>query len=245
MQNDISWHKFDNLHEQSQTLAQRVAEDINRCLDLKQQATLCVPGGNTPVLFLNALSHTELDWSRVTVILNDERWVPLSDAKSNLAMLQSQLQQHKAKAVKLIEFCPCLNTPQENSNREREQFLAAFNADYFNEDNANNRESLSIDICVVGMGEDGHIASLFPNMPGLAAALNSSLSPALISADPPNKEARVSLNLSALLNAQHHYLLITGNAKQQIIQEEQATQIEQYPIGYLISKTSLAIYYSD
>jgi 6-phosphogluconolactonase/glucosamine-6-phosphate isomerase/deaminase len=167
--------------------------------------------------------------------------VPLSNAKSNLAMLQCKLQQHKAKAAKLIGFCPCL----ENSQVEREQFLAEFNTTNYPKHNSNNRERLTIDICVLGMGEDGHIASLFPDMPGLSAALDTSLSPELISANPANKEARVSLNLSALLSAHYHYLLITGKTKQQIIQEEQATQIEQYPIGHLIAQTSLMIYYSD
>lgn len=236
MKNDISWHNFTSLQTQSLALAQRVSEDLKRCLDAKKKATLCVPGGNTPALFLEALSQIECDWSSVTVLLNDERWVPLSDAKSNLAMLQSKLQQNKAKEAKLIGFCP----PLENAHMEREQFLKRFNTQYFKES-----EPLCIDVCVLGIGEDGHTASLFPNMPDLSRALDTSLPPALISADPPNKEARVSLNLSALLNAQNHYLLISGKAKQYVIQREQATQIEQYPIGHLISRTSLAIYYSD
>ncbi|MGH1441406.1 MAG: 6-phosphogluconolactonase [Cellvibrionaceae bacterium] len=257
MKNDISWHHFDNLPEQSSTLAHRVADDIKRCLTHKPQVTLCVPGGNTPALFLKALSKIELDWHRVNILLNDERWVPLSDEKSNQAMLLRTLENGYAKAANIIAFYP----PSEKETLSREDFLKQFNGHYFYQGGTQDTKDssqfsitsppitpLEIDICVLGMGEDGHTASLFPDMLNLSQALDPKLSPALISADPPDKEARVSLNLSALLSAQYHYLLITGKTKESLIYAAQKANTKQQstrlPIEHLIEKTSLAIYYS-
>jgi len=257
MKNDISWHSFDSLPEQSLALAHRVADDIKSCLMHKPQATLCVPGGNTPALFLAALSQIELDWSQVNIILNDERWVPLSDEKSNQAMLLRTLESGHAKAANMIAFYP--SSDRENTNRE--VFLKKFNARYLpitdtiadkkaekkaNKKAPKNTMSISIDICVLGMGEDGHTASLFPHMANLAQALDTNAAPALISADPPGKESRVSLNLSALLSAQYHYLLITGNTKKSLIQKVQAKTLPtELPIEHVIEQTSLAIYHSN
>lgn len=253
MKNDISWHSFDSLPEQSLALAHRVADDIKRCLMHKPQATLCVPGGNTPALFLAALSQIKLDWSRVNIILNDERWVPLSDEKSNQAMLLRTLESGHAKAANMTAFYP--SPDRENTNRE--DFLKKFNALYFpitgtiadkkaGKKAPKNTMPISINVCVMGMGEDGHTASIFPHMANLAQALDTNAAPALISADPPGKESRVSLNLSALLSAQHHYLLITGNTKKSLIQKAQAKTLPaELPIEHVIEQTSLAIYHSN
>jgi len=250
MKNDINWHNFDSLPEQSLALAHRVADDIKHCLAHKSQMTLCVPGGNTPALFLSALGKIELEWHRVNIILNDERWVPLTDAKSNQAMLLRTLKNGHAKTAKVIAFYPST----ESDEVERERFLKQFNPRHFPLTNKQalqdikNRTPLSIDVCILGMGEDGHTASLFPNMSNLPQALNTDMPPSLISADPPEKEARVSLNLSALLSAQYHYLLITGDTKKSLIQKLQKTQAksspENLPIEHVIKQTSLAIYYS-
>ena len=230
---DVQWFAFASLQEQSLALAKRVAQDIEQCLDDKGRATVCVPGGSTPATFLKALSAIPLDWSKTTIVLNDERWVPIGDPLSNEAMLRHTLLHDYASDANIVGFYPndaattqSIETAVEDFNRTQLPPI------------------LPIDICVLGMGKDGHFASLFPHMPNLDAALNPQQQPALIKAEPPAKETRVSFNLSGLLTANKHYLLIKGSLKKEIVREAQKMQTKQLPISYLIAHTSVAVYHS-
>ena len=73
------------------SLADRIAGELRQQLDAVGRASLCVPGGSTPGPMFRALSGLALDWARVTVLLNDERWVPGDHPRSNSAMLRKTL----------------------------------------------------------------------------------------------------------------------------------------------------------
>jgi 6-phosphogluconolactonase len=159
---------------------------------------LVAPGGTTPQDFLQRLSIADLDWSRVDVTLSDERWVPPSSSRSNFGMLQRTLLVNRAAAARAVSLY-----------RETQRPEAALD-----EIEADLRELLPIDVCVLGMGADGHTASLFPGADRLQEAL-SDTSPhlALPMRLPDTVEPRITLTANVLRNARHRHLMITGEEK--------------------------------
>lgn len=232
--NQITWCCFNDFSKQSLLLAQQVADDITEQLLIKERVVLSVPGGTTPSMFLHELSCIHLDWSRVCILLNDERWVPLNDQRSNEAMIRHALQCNAAKDVEILSYY--------HTDVAIDKGLAYFNQRYFNQAGSS---LLSIDICVLGMGEDGHMASLFPNMNNLAEALDTEQSPELIITYVPDKELRVSLNLSALLMAKQHYILIKGQNKKRVLERACIEKTRQWPVSYLASMVPMHVYYSE
>ncbi|MGH1539093.1 MAG: 6-phosphogluconolactonase [Arenicella sp.] len=226
----MKWYSFETAQVQANSLAKQVEQDLIRLLQEKDLVTLCVPGGSTPALFLQLLSKTSLDWSRVRVVVNDERWVPLNDPLSNEAMLRKLLLNNESVVTQIVSLF--------DHNLPIEQAIEAFNR--------RASDVLPLDICVLGMGEDGHTASLFPDMNNLEQALDLSNPAALVLARVPHKtELRVSFNLSALLSARQHYILIKGQAKRQTIEIAEQHKSFQFPISHLLAESSTHIYYTD
>jgi 6-phosphogluconolactonase len=226
--NSITWNCFNDFTPQSLALAQAVEVSILELLEIKERVVLCVPGGTTPAVFFQALSHARIDWSRITVVLNDERWVPLDHPQSNESMLRKNLHVNAAKAPEIISFyIPALSI-EEGVNMFNQQCQHLF----------------PLDICVLGMGVDGHTASLFPDMEHIDSALNRNAAPALIVSNVPNKEPRVSLNLSALLTSNRHYLLVRGSEKKRVIEQAMEIVTPSLPVSYVIAAASTHFFYA-
>ena len=159
------------------------------------RAALAVPGGTTPAAFLSALGGYALDWAAVAVTLTDERRVPADHPRSNRRLLDETLFAGPARAARFV----ALNDGQA---------LSAL---------------LPLDACVLGMGEDLHIASLFPGADRLDEALSAECgTPALrlhapvapearINMTAP--EARITLTAPALTGAGRCFVLIHGAGK--------------------------------
>lgn len=176
------------------TLANDVATAVTHRLAHAERASLVVPGGRTPRSFLRALARHRLPWSRVDVLLADERCVPLDDPASNQRSTREAFAGTPA-ASALHELDP---TAPDALDRWRAQV-------------ARSRPFAAV---VLGMGEDGHFASLFPGMPGLAAALDpDGVATVVTAAAPVAPRARLSLTLAALLDTQLLALHVTGAAK--------------------------------
>ena len=143
--------------EQARGLAAEVAGRLRSALAEQGQALLVVSGGRSPVAFLEALSEEPLDWSRITVSLADERWVPESHADSNAGLVRRHLLRGEAAKARFIGLY------QPAASLEEAAELA---------DHHLHELPLPIDVLVLGMGDDGHTASLFPNSPGLDLAMD-------------------------------------------------------------------------
>jgi 6-phosphogluconolactonase len=181
----------------AEALAESVAEDLRAAVAARGQASLVVAGGQTPELFFEALSRQLVPWSQVIVTLTDERWVPKSDPQSNERLVRSKLLQGDAEEARLVS----LKTE-------------AASADAGAAEVESRLEEIArpFDVVILGMGEDGHIASLFPHDPALAPASGRDRRLAVAVAR-PDGPARISLSLRALLDSRRIILHFTGDKK--------------------------------
>ncbi|WP_434518013.1 6-phosphogluconolactonase [Pseudomonas sp. NFX1] len=180
------------------TLARDVAERLRAAIAAKGQACVVLSGGRSPVPFLERLAAEALDWSKVTVSLADERWVPVEHADSNAGLLARHLLKGAAAKARFIGLY------QQAENLE----LAAANADQALADLP------AIDVLVLGMGDDGHTASLFPSSPklddGLAASSPRRCLPMLAPSVP---HQRLSMTRALLASAGFIALAVQGPNK--------------------------------
>lgn len=179
-----------------EALAETVVSQLSDALGERGTAVLAVPGGTTPGPLFDRLASADLDWSKISVCLTDERWVPEDSPRSNTALLRSRLLQGKAAPAQLLQLRSDAETPEEGLPA-LEEILA---------------QNLPIDVCVLGMGADMHTASLFPGGDRLADALSDDgvLYPMRAAGAP---EPRITLSAAAINGARHRHVVILGDDK--------------------------------
>jgi 6-phosphogluconolactonase len=182
----------------SAALADQVASDLRAAVSLRGAASLAVPGGTTPAEFLGALGDRRLDWPRVTVLLTDERWVAPDHPRSNTALVDRTL------GARGRPYCWYPLWREGATPREAVALLEADAA----------AVPLPLDVVVLGMGDDGHVASLFP---GDEAGFADTAS-RFVAVRGPGDEPRVSLSAAVLEQAREVYLLLRGVAKVEVLQ---------------------------
>ncbi|GGL27823.1 6-phosphogluconolactonase [Pseudomonas brenneri] len=209
-------------------LANDVAEQLRTAISARGEATLVVSGGRSPVAFFQNLARQGLDWSKVTITLADERWVPVEHADSNAGLLKKYLLQGpaaKARFLSLYSAAANLDAAAEQADR----LLA---------------ELPAIDVLVLGMGDDGHTASLFPNSPNLAEALKPDGTrrcwPMLAPSVP---RQRLTMSRALLATANYTVLSIAGDSKLNTLSEALASDdVAGMPIRAFLQPT-LEIYW--
>lgn len=191
-------HSFNDGDTLARNLAADVAKSIRRRLAHATAASIVVSGGRTPAPFLRELGQQSLEWPRVHVTLADERRVAPTDPASNLRMVREAFAGTAASAAQLLQIDPTHNDAAEHWSAAVSELPKPFAA------------------VVLGMGDDGHFASLFPHMPGLAQALaTTTASMALIvpGIAPVEPRERLSLTLATLLDTDLLALHVTGRSK--------------------------------
>ncbi|KZE30495.1 6-phosphogluconolactonase [Crenobacter luteus] len=222
------WHTFHTSNDASGALARAVAAEIAQRLETQPRVTVAMPGGRSPVAFFDALSREDIDWSRVTVTLVDERLVDESHEDSNAGLVRRHLLQNRAAAA---TFWPLVTDP------------ARPEADIARLD----KELPAIDLVVFGMGEDGHAGSLYPGAPELDEGLDLDNPHAGLVITPPSApHQRLSLTLARLLTAEKLYLAIQGRAKAQILQASGWALTGRWPISYFVqqAKAPLEVFWA-
>ncbi|WP_447928663.1 6-phosphogluconolactonase [Vreelandella sp. EE27] len=186
-------------------LAEQLAEAVFQALesDLAQQekVLLVVSGGSTPVPFFKALAAKPLPWQRVQVTLADERWVDAQSNDSNAKLVRENLLVGEAANADFIPLTASAETPEQGV-----------------EDVARRTEALAwpASVVILGMGSDGHTASLFPDSPelGLALATDETL---VAVRTPSQPQPRITFSANRLHQARRHFLHITGEDKRAVL----------------------------
>lgn len=180
------------------TLAAAMVRQLAETLDARGRATLSVPGGTTPGPVFDLLAQADLDWSRIAVVLNDERWVPEDSPRSNTRLLRERLLVGRAAAAHLVPMVlPGVANP-DDALQALEEGL---------------RPHLPLSVCLLGMGADMHIASLFPGADRLAEGLAPKAPPVLPMRAEAAGEPRLTLTAPVLQLARNLHILITGAEK--------------------------------
>lgn len=195
-------HAFNEQELLIDTLIKSILKNLQTAIDKNGKASLIVSGGSTPKPLFKKLSKEVFTWEKVTVGLCDERWVNTSDTDSNEHFVKEYLLKYEAKKAKFIGMYKdemSIFNAQSVCSQKMEEGLYPF------------------DIILLGMGSDGHTASLFPKNIKLKEAYdldNISLCIAIEPSTAPHM--RMSLTLSAILSASHVYLHFEGEEKRSV-----------------------------
>lgn len=212
-------HFFDSREEASIAAARRIAETLVRRLDHQPEASLVVSGGTSPARCFSELAKSDVDWQRVHVLLSDERWVSADDQSSNERLVRETLLQDRAATARLLTIY--------DRDADIEDRCEAF-------DEQIRTGPFPFACSLLGMGEDGHFASLFPDADNLERGLNADDSrlcmPVRTTASP---YLRVSLTLAAMSRSDQIVLLIFGDVKREIY-ERAKTSGNTYPVSKLL-----------
>lgn len=154
-------HIFPNIDQLSVSVADWMVEYVNETLEKQDRFTLVLSGGSTPKK-LNALLASDayknkIDWSKVHIFFGDERFVPLSDERSNAKLAYDTLLNHVNVAAENIHIMQTENITPEDSAKNYEAILKQ----YFQHPTSNTQHP-TFDLVLLGMGDDGHTLSLFP-----------------------------------------------------------------------------------
>lgn len=198
----IEYHTFDDAQQQAEGLAHAVAAALNAVLASRapdQFATLALSGGKSPLAFFEHLSRVPLDWARIELTLVDDRWVSDTDPDSNARMVRDTLLRGPASAAR---FVPLVDTA-----REPADVIASLN-----------RAAIPglPDVAVLGMGEDGHTASIFADAPEWDVATTTKDRFVLVHPGSA-PHARVSWSLDALKRIDTLFLQIGGQKKREVL----------------------------
>ncbi|MEQ1582277.1 MAG: 6-phosphogluconolactonase [Steroidobacteraceae bacterium] len=224
----VKEHRFPNALALEHALVGEIRVDLQEAIDARGTASLVVSGGRTPVNLFRLLGAEPIDWSRVWVTLADERWVDTADGSSNERLIRESLLAGAAAKARFIGL--------KNASAAVEQGLEW-------SWRALTRIVRPLDVVLLGMGDDGHTASLFPTSPGLAAALDTSAAPACVAMRAPAApHERMSLNLSALLDARRLVLHIVGAEKWQVyLKAREPGPVTEFPVRGILHQQQVPV----
>lgn len=204
-------------------LAAVIADQLRDGL-LSGPVSLSVPGGTTPGQVFDALAAMDLDWARVSVVLNDERWVDETSPRSNTRLLRERLLTGRAASARLIPlYSQGFDAP--------EGALAALAAGI--------APHLPLTVCLLGMGADMHTASLFPGADRLAEALSPDAPLILPMRAEAAGEPRITLTAPVLAGAKHIHILITGAEKRAALARAQTLSPEIAPVRAVLDTATV------
>lgn len=203
-------HNFSTKDELDTNLANNVANLLAEAIKHKGRASIAVSGGSTPKGFFAQLANKDIDWKKVTITLADERWVTIDSDASNTQLVFKNLLQGPASGAKFFHL--------KQGEELTEDTLADLNV-------AAKNALLPLDVLILGMGEDGHTASLFPCSDQIKAGLSTENENVLMSVQPTTApHQRISFTFAALAQSKHTFLHLCGENKQQVLDKALAGQ---------------------
>jgi 6-phosphogluconolactonase len=219
----IEEHHFTSIEAAADELAGTLASVLCDAISARGGALLAVSGGNTPKHVFEHLRRHDVDWRRVQVTLTDERWVPVDHPDSNEKLVRSYLLLGPAAAATFISLFGGEESPEKGQSACEERLKTLM---------------MPFDAVYLGMGNDGHFASLFPGDPALH--VHNNLCVAVTATE--SRLSRISLTVPAILNANKIFLLFSGPEKHSIYSKaKQPGSIEEIPLRMLLSQGQIPI----
>lgn len=218
----IAFTQIETAIQAAEQLAQAVAANLRDALAKQERATLAVSGGKSPIAFFQALNQMDLDWSRVNITLVDERLVPTTHVDSNTNLVRQYLLQNQAQKA---TWLPVVSDEADEGSLKDTTTAVAFALQHFRQP----------DVLVLGMGGDGHTASIFPQAPQFDDAVRADYPQPLLHTTPVTApHERISMTLTAIEQTPHVYLAIAGAEKLAIYRQAEQEKNQNYPISYVL-----------
>jgi len=210
-------HYFETRVEASTAAAKRMAELVAKRLDNNGDASIVVSGGTSPQQCMAALAQAPLDWPRVQVLLSDERWVPADHEDSNEKLVRETLLVGPAAAAQFLPVYAAGVSPEERCDELQDPLPV-----------------LPFSCSLIGIGTDGHFASLFPDAEQLKSGLDVESGrlymPITTAASP---HSRISMTLAAISRSDEIALLFFGDEKLDVYKQAKDST-NGYPLSRLL-----------
>ena len=202
-------------------LANKVASLLGKGIKQNGRESLAVSGGSTPVELFKRLSGMDIPWKDVVIFLVDERWVEPADKDSNERLVRTYLLKNKAAAAQFFGMKNDAATAGQGEMVCEEQLKKA---------------PLPFDVLILGMGDDGHTASLFPGAEKLFTATDMNSGRTCMALAPVTApHERMSLTLPVILAAKNIFLHIVGQVKREVLERAMADgPPEEMPIRFVL-----------
>ena len=203
-------------------LADKLASELSSALRANDTASLAVPGGTTPGPIFDSLCAVDLEWSRVQVMLTDERWVPETSERSNTRLLRQRLLTNRAAAATYVPLYADAPTPEEKLPELATALASA----------------LPISVLLLGMGADMHTASIFPGADQLDLALHGS--DLLVAMRAPGApEPRITLSAAVLKAAMSCHIVIVGAEKRAALEKARHLSPVEAPVAAVLNNATV------
>jgi 6-phosphogluconolactonase len=226
---EIEWWDYDDADEMAEAVAGDLGFIIESAIDARGAAVIALAGGKTPLPIYEKLAQAKIDWKRVTIVPGDDRMVPLGDPLSNVTAIGKIFIPRQARVIPLISATVA---DYKAAGRAADAILQDLH--------------WPLDLCLLGIGNDGHAASIFPG-PDYDEALNGPRERRALGVmpeplPPEAPVARVTLSRSAIVSARALMIAITGQTKRDILE----AAIEQgasspYPAGRILAEVELPV----
>lgn len=217
------WHPFETNDLYIAALSTRIIGMLQAAIQRDGVACMAVSGGHSPIALFQALNRADIDWARVHIRLVDERFISPDDPDSNEHLVRTHLLQNKAANAQftgLVSDAANLDASLKQANMQNQPLT----------------------LVILGMGEDGHTASLFPNAAQLEDGLASTTAQRYLHVTPPDAAyERISMTLTALLGAQHLILAISGSTKRSIYEQAANQTSRQFPVSFVLNQSKAPI----
>ena len=219
--------QFENTSALDNSLSAEVSERLRNAIENFGKASLVLSGGRTPMGFFHQLSRQVLECEKVTVTLADERWVDNEHSDSNEKLVRENLLINEAHCAQFLSLKNEAKTAVDG-----EATLEAKLSEYG-----------QFTVVILGMGDDGHTASLFPGATALAAGLDLNSGRSCIAVTPTAApHERISMTLPRLLNTDCLIIHISGENKQKVLEQARAgTDVEELPIRAILQQSQVPV----
>ena len=229
MSEEIEWWDYDDAAEMADAVAGDIQFIIESAIDARGAAVIALSGGKTPVPIYAKLAKAKLDWKSVTIIPTDERVVPLGDPLSNITMIGKAFIPAGARVKPIV---PTATADYKAAGRSADALMQDLH--------------WPLDLCLLGVGDNGHTASIFHGPDYDEALAGPRERRALgVMPEPLPPEApvpRVSLSRQGIITARALMIAVTGQAKRDTIEtaiKDGASSI--YPIGRVLADAELPV----